>query len=368
MNDKRTFKLKLIGDYSNIVDVSDSYINAANWLSQIVFSRDTIENPNKLAREFYSTVRKKFGLPSQVSLSLFRHIVSSYRTMKSNRVNSLAIYKKRTIPIVWKRDFNLSRRGLTIWGQKFDFRSQELPEGKWVDSKLKKINGTWYLCLVIKVKIQPLKDKGTILGVDSGIKNIATAVDQATGKTLYIKGSVFEHRRQQIQQVRAKVSSVGTPSSKRLLKRLSRKEKSVTQEAMHLASKELVSFAKSVNAMTIVLEDLSGVRKSSKPKGKRFRASIHRWPYALLHFFVEYKAISEGISTEYVDPRYTSQGCPICGHVNKANRVKLSFTCKSCGYRDNSDRIGAKNISYRSILWRQASEGRAAVNQLKVAL
>ena len=47
-----------------------------------------------------------------------------------------------------------------------------------------------------------------------------------------------------------------------------------------------------------------------------------------------------------VDPRYTSQCCPVCGHTEKANRNKKIhlFTCKNCGYKSNDDRIGAMNL------------------------
>ena len=47
-----------------------------------------------------------------------------------------------------------------------------------------------------------------------------------------------------------------------------------------------------------------------------------------------------------VDPKHTSQRCPICGHVEASNRDKKIhlFTCRCCGYRSNDDRIGAMNL------------------------
>lgn len=52
-----------------------------------------------------------------------------------------------------------------------------------------------------------------------------------------------------------------------------------------------------------------------------------------------------------VNPRYTSQSCPKCGHTEKANRNKKLhlFTCKTCGYRSNDDRIGAMNLYRKGI-------------------
>ena len=47
-----------------------------------------------------------------------------------------------------------------------------------------------------------------------------------------------------------------------------------------------------------------------------------------------------------VDPAYTSQKCPKCGHTHKENRNKDKhiFECKACNCKSNDDRIGAINL------------------------
>ena len=182
------------------LEVSTNYLTAINWLSKIVFERKKNTTAPSLSREFYSTIRDKFELPSQLTCSLFRHVISTYRTMKSNKQWNLAVYKKVNIPICWKRDFNLTKKGLTIWGVPTTYQSNTLPEGKWLDSKLKLVKNDWYILLSIEVDIPELKSTGTILGVDSGIKNILTATDKKSNKTLYISGSKLNHRRLRIRQ------------------------------------------------------------------------------------------------------------------------------------------------------------------------
>ena len=353
----RTFKLKLTSENPKLPEVSNNYLNAANWLSQIVFNNKKPSTSPALSREFYATIREKFNLPSQLTCSLFRHVISTYCSMKSNRQWNLAIYKKTNIPICWKRDFNITKKGLTLWSVPTTYESKTLPEGKWSDSKLKLIKNKWYILLSIEIEIPELKTTGTSIGVDSGIKNILTATDKKTNKTFYISGGVLNHRRLCIRQTKAKVASVGTPSAKRLLKRLSGKEKSVTHQLLHVASKQLVSFAESVNAKTIVMEDLTGIRKIKKQHKKQI-AKNHRWPFAQCQFYIGYKANAKSINIDYVSPAYTSQSCPICGHAEKANRNGLLFRCVSCGYQDNADRVGSINIGLRSIFQRQAAEER----------
>lgn len=354
----KTYKLKIASKNKKFLDNAQAFQNACNWLSKIVFDRKDTCNPNKLAKEFYATVREKFGLRSQLTCSLFRHVISTYRAMKSNKTWSLAIYKKLSVPMCWKRDFIVNKKGMKIWNNFITYKSRPLPEGKWCDSKLKLIGKDWYLCLVIETENPEPKTNGTIVGVDRGQKNILCAVDLKTNKTLYVRGGPLNHRRLCIRQTRANVASVGTRSAKKLLKRLSGREKAVTQEMMHVASKQLVAFAKSVDAMTIVMEDLTGVREIKKVHHKQ-RARNNRWPFWMLDFFTTYKAGTEGISTEYVSARNTSRGCPRCGHVSKSNRNGLVFRCVGCGFTDNADRNGAANVALRSLLQRQAVEERA---------
>jgi putative transposase len=58
---------------------------------------------------------------------------------------------------------------------------------------------------------------------------------------------------------------------------------------------------------------------------------------------------------EKVDPRYTSQTCNICRHVDPKSRKSQSrFACTACGHQANADVNAARNIADR-----QPAAGRA---------
>ena len=54
------------------------------------------------------------------------------------------------------------------------------------------------------------------------------------------------------------------------------------------------------------------------------------------------------VAVEYVNPAYTSQTCPSCGHVSRKNRSGIKFKCDSCGRKAHADWVGATNILRRS--------------------
>ena len=95
-----------------------------------------------------------------------------------------------------------------------------------------------------------------------------------------------------------------------------------------------------------VLEDLSGIRNVTERVKTKDRSICVSWSFYGLEQKLMYKAKQNQSCVIKVDPRYTSQCCPICGHIETSNRNKriYLFTCKNCKYKSNDDRIGAMNL------------------------
>lgn len=343
----RTIKLKISGSMKadGLLDV---WLEAANWLSGIVFKTKEL-NSNRLAKAHYADLRE-MGLPSQLSCSLCKTVCSTYKSAKTNKRWRLAKFFRPVMPVVWKRDFNRTKKGITLWGELLTITdSRPMPEGAWKDSKIKKIGGQWYLILAHEVEIPEPKTNGCIVGVDMGIKRMLVATNSVNAKPFFFHGGVLNHRRSCIRRARAAVQSVGTKSSRRILRRMSGREAAVTAHLLHKASKALVSYAVEVNARRIVVEDLTNIRDSSLSKGKELRSKVHRWPYADMRFKIAYKAAAVGIEVESVSPRNTSRACHKCGYVSASNRKGLHFCCRKCGHKDDSDLQASKNIRARSV-------------------
>lgn len=94
------------------------------------------------------------------------------------------------------------------------------------------------------------------------------------------------------------------------------------------------------------MEDLKGVRVATERVRVKDRYETASWSFHQLRQMLEYKAVLNGAKVIAVNPRYTSQTCPKCGHTEKANRNKRAhtFCCCACHYQSNDDRIGAMNL------------------------
>lgn len=95
-----------------------------------------------------------------------------------------------------------------------------------------------------------------------------------------------------------------------------------------------------------VLEDLADVRSATEKVAKDQRYEQVSWAFSQLEQFLAYKAHLAGSEVIHVSAKYTSQRCPKCGRIRKANRDhhKHLYTCDRCGYASNDDRIEAMNI------------------------
>ena len=184
----------------------------------------------------------------------------------------------------------------------------------------------------------PLTEDSKVLGIDRGIINPVVTSDNQffNSKNLrYVKGKY--------QYLRGKLQQKGTRSAIRKLKKLSGKETRFVTDINHCLSKQL---ADSNNGI-FVLENLTHIR--SKNKGKIFNKKIGNWSFSQFSKFLEYKAEDRGKSVLYVDPKYTSQKCSVCGHIEKSNRVKSNFACKRCNFSLNADLNAARNIAQLGI-------------------
>jgi len=100
----------------------------------------------------------------------------------------------------------------------------------------------------------------------------------------------------------------------------------------------------------LVVEALKNLKHGKKPnRSKAFRRALSPWTYAQVLRRLEHKAQENRVLLIAVPPAYTSQICPRCTHVDKANRKDEVFRCVRCGYSNDADVVGALNILSRGL-------------------
>ena len=186
------------------------------------------------------------------------------------------------------------------------------------------------------VEPQP-SDEGNVMGVDLGIKCPAVSYSSDGSVKFYGNGRKNKYMRRQFNSRRKKLQKA---KHIKAVKRSKDKEQRIMKDTDHKISRAIINTAVAHHVKTIKMERLANIRSTTR-RSRKNNHSLHTWSFYRLSKFIEYKAKLAGIRVEYVNPAYTSQRCPVCGHVHHARDI--NYTCK-CGFHIHRDILGAMNI------------------------
>ena len=141
------------------------------------------------------------------------------------------------------------------------------------------------------------------LGVDLGVKNIATDSDGKNDSASHLNSLRYRNLK-----LRQRLQKKGTKSAKRLLKKRRRKEHRFATDVHHQISKRIVERAKGTGR-GIAMEDLTGIREQATVR-KSQRRSHHSWAFYQLRQFVTYKALLAGVKLFSLIPNIQVKAVP----------------------------------------------------------
>ena len=355
MEQTLTAKLKILPDLSDaqlLIDTMHAYSAACDLVSDYVYKFHDL-SISSLNRELYHLIRQRFGLRSQMAQSVLRTVVARYKTILTNQNQWIKPkFRRPQLDLVWNRDYSLNRdRTLfsvnTLQGRiKVPFHVEGVDiDGRFGTAKLVCRHGRFFLHVPVTKEIDELSlsEATNVVGIDRGIRFLAVSYD-SQGKSAFFSGAVVKQKRAHYKALRKELQQVRTPSSRRKLKAIGQRENRWMRDVNHCISKALVR--NNPEGTLFVLEDLTGIRAATERVRVRNRYVSVSWAYYDLQQKLVYKALKNHQSVITVDPAYTSQTCPKCGHVSRANRDKKKhiFCCGHCGYTSNDDRIGAMNL------------------------
>ena len=339
---KLTLKIKLLptDEQANLLLETMKEANTVcNAISDVAW-QEKIFNNFKLHHKVYHSYKATFKLSSQMLIRQIAKVADAYKLDKKTKrtfkpLGSIAYdsrimtYKPNNIVSLW-----------CIGGrQKIDFVCHNPDYIPYIKGEADLVykKGKFYLFQTVDVPEEDVEDVEEFIGVDMGLLEIASL---SNGKNFSSKK--LNDYREKRQKVRSSLQSKGTKGSKKVLKRLSGKERTTSTIINHTISKQIVQLAKAENK-GIAIENLKGIRFSANKKGKKFKARVSKWNFNQLRSFLAYKCLLNGVKLVDVPPAYTSKTCHNCLHIG--NRQGKKFTCSNCNSVFDADENAAKNIA-----------------------
>ena len=343
------------------------YSDACNYVSNYVFRTHDLKQFS-LNKVLYSTLRERFGLKSQMAQSVFKTVIARYKTILENQKEWIQPnFKKPQYDLVWNRDYSLTQNCFSVNTLNGRVKLPYFTKGmskyfdhtiyKFGTAKLVNKHGKYFLHIPVTYDVEEsnISDICNVVGIDRGI-NFVVATYDSEHKSGFVSGKSIKQKRAHYSKLRKELQMRHTPSARRRIKAIGQRENRWMQDVNHCVSKALA--LNNPKHTLFVLEDLSGVRNATERVRTKDRYVSVSWSFYDLEQKLIYKAKQNQSTVIKVDPRYTSQCCPACGHIEKSNRNKKIhlFTCKNCGYKSNDDRIGAMNLYRMGINYLEDSQ------------
>ena len=210
------------------------------------------------------------------------------------------------------------------------------------------------LMLVIKYKERAeylqIKSNNSA-SIDLGEIHAVTSIDN-NGNAVIITGrqmrSFKRFRNKQQAELRSKMSKCTKGSSQwwkynKAMEKLKYKTDRKTNDCLHKITKHYVDYCIMNDISKVYYGDLDSATRSTKGRiNKHVGQKLQQFEHGELIRLLETKVSRYGIELIKVKEYYTSQKCPNCNKLNKTS--SRNYVCKSCGYTQHRDIVGAINI------------------------
>jgi putative transposase len=265
------------------------------------------------------------------------------------------------------------------------FQCRQIPEGFTLRSVTvrQKADG-WYVSIQIEDKSIPqsqpkdLEQVKSVIGCDLGVKKLL-----ALSNGEQIKNPNFEKQKERtktIKQRRASRKKRGSKNQKKAYQKLARIDQKIVNQRTNYQWN--IAHHLTRLADVIVLENLNiqGMGKKCKPKqdenGKYIKNNqsakralnrlIRDCSWGELKLKIQSVAEKFGCIVLEVNPKFTSQTCSNCGHVDSASRNKEKFVCTNCGFIADADNQASVNIGKKGLEILNLSMSKLLVEHQKV--
>lgn len=284
-----------------------------NFASKMIFDK----KPNTLIKEYhdllYDKVKEKFQVSSQAIIRTEKDILSTYRSIKSNKHKVECYPRKKTLSLRLDQrmysNFNknsiklissVSHKRCTAYLRLYPKTTELFNNYKTCDPLIFYRNNEFYLSVTFRIP-EKVKQNENILGIDLGCRRLVTTSDGDC-----IRSKDFNRQKRKIRYLKRILNSKkkNSHSARTKLKNLSKKEHNISKQYIE---KSINTILKNTDKSIIVIEDLTTIKKNTKKKYGSHNNRISQVPFYMFKQILSYKAPLYGKEVKTVNPYMTSR-------------------------------------------------------------
>ena len=284
-----------------------------NFASKLIFEK----KPNTMIKEYhdilYNKIKEKFDISSQTIIRTEKDILSTFRSIKSNKHKITKAPEKKNLGFRLDQrlysNFNknsiklissVSHKRCTAYLHLYPKIIELFNNYKTCDPLIFYRNNEFYLSVTFKI-VDKIKQNDDILGLDLGCRRLVTTSD---GDCIHSKD--FNKQKRKIRYLKRVLNSKkkNSHSARTKLKKLSKKEHNISKQYIE---KSVNTILRNTNKSIIVIEDLTKIKQSTKKKYGSHNNRISQVPFYMFKQILSYKAPLYGKAVKTVNPFMTSQ-------------------------------------------------------------
>ena len=340
-------------DYDFWFDILCKQRNIYNFASKLVFDK----KPNTMIKEYhdllYDKIKEKFQVSSQAIIRTEKDILSTYRSIKSNKHKITVAPQKKSLSLRLDQrmysNFNKdsirlissqSHKRCTVNLRLYPKVEELFDSYKTCDPLIFYRNNDFYLSVTFRIP-EKVKQNENILGIDMGCRRLVTTSD---GDCIHSKD--FNKQKRKIRYLKRILKSKknNSHSARTKLKKLSQKEHNISKQYIE---KSVNIILKNTNKSIIVIEDLIGIKKNTKKKYGSHNNRISQVPFYMFKQILSYKAPLYGKEVKTVNPYMTSQTDSQTGKWKGERKGCRFYSVSNIVY--DADWNAAINIAKKSV-------------------
>ena len=367
--------------------LEDQFIEVFNKINVKNPEEKDLENYNfrlKLLNEYVSLKRKNF-FKGQTNLNLisFVRCTQDFIIKKMNKVtyksltfNHTNVLSKKIPAMLEKSHIKLTNTIVHINLPKIAIidlpvRHSKKYHGTFKDYKCNLNKTTGQKQYLIQISFDEVKKEVKVTLVRDIKKNVSDLKDkQIFGVDVNTKHNIFALSNHEIQEIDKKLVKKIVREKKKLKKIQSQRDKlklpkeysrrqkriqnKINKQVEYLQNYACHLLLKNHENSILVMENLERNFKKCKINNTQYEEELnYNDLFSLLRIYSMKDTMirmsgNYNVNIVLVNPDFTSQMCPKCGHISKNNRKSQeTFCCEKCNHKNNADINAAKNIKGR---------------------
>jgi len=313
----------------------------------------------------------KYGIVcADVYQQALRHVDTAFQRFFAKKAGFPSFKKHKDVSFEYKPGtVRIDGKYITfpVVGKMRFFKSREIPKSVEVRTvTVSRQSDGWYASILLRdetvpdVVIKNPEECKTIQGVDLGIKKLA-----ALSGGDFIPNPRFlkkAERKLEIAQRRVSRKKKASNNRRKAVERLAKIHQDIARQREDFQWKAAKKIAEQADITAFEDLNIKGMKSRCKPlkdevtgqhlkNGQAAKSGLNKsisdasW-YSLRQK-TEQQAAKLGNLVILVDPKFTSQECPVCHFIDKSKRNKEKFLCGQCGYADDADTNGSVNIAHK---------------------